>query len=196
MKLPTQEEDFDHFVRNPSAWLMKAKTLKFAAVELFKQFENAFSELAHLDGVPMDVAAPTFVKLEYYQPAGMLAGFSLEVLIKANIVALHPSRIKIGMKVRDWTDGKPINGHDLLALSKEAGVHVNDVELLSILTKFSIWKGRYPSSMDGTPMYGVQSEFENLASTEWANLARRFELEYNAIKDQVMQNIKDKNSRR
>ncbi len=190
MKLPTPEEDFDHFVRNPTQWFMKAQTLKFAALDLFERFGTAFKEMDHLDGVPMDVAGPIFVRLEYYQPAGLLAGFALEVLIKANIVALFPGRLKIGMRRNDWADGRPINPHDLLALSKEAQIEVDDEEILSILTKFSTWKGRYPSSMNGTPMYGIQSEFENLCSTEWVNLAKRFELEYNAIRDQVHNNIK------
>ena len=182
------EKDFDYFVRSPVQWTQKAQTLWLAAQELFRQFEESFGALGRLDGVPMEEAAPVLAKAEFYQPAAMLAGFSLEVLIKANIVALYPDRLQPGMSVKDWTGGKPINGHDLTALSEAADLEVADHELLSVLTKFSVWKGRYPSSMGGTPMYGSQTEFENFASTHWIDLSKRYNAEFLSFRTQVQRN--------
>lgn len=189
MLYPSFEEEFDHYVRNPTQWFFKAQTLRIAARELFKVYKQSFEAMEHLDGVSMEIAGPVLLNTNLYQPAGMLAGFSLEVLIKANIAAQYPERVKPNMKVKDWTGGKQINGHDLVELSKHASLTISDNELLVLLTKFSIWKGRYPSNMDGTPMYGTQGEFENLAGTHWIEISQRYEAEYDSIQLQVRNNI-------
>lgn len=185
VRLPTPEEDFRYFVKSPAQWLMKGQTLYGAATHLFERYKEVRASFDTLDGVPMDEAAATLVDLEFFEPAGMLAGFSLEVTIKAAIVAKYPDRITPNMRGTDWTKERGVNGHDLKGLARAAEIDPVDVDLLEMLTKFSIWKGRYPSNLQGTPMYGMQSELVNFGGTHWLELFDRFERAYQSIRAQA-----------
>jgi len=193
--LPTIEDDFDYFVRAPLQWLIKGQTLRRAAAKLFERYQEAYSSLDELDGAPIDEAATVMADLELYQPPAMLAGFSLEVTIKALIVAKHPDRIQPGMKGKDWTAGKTNNGHDLVALARSAGIDTVDADFLNLLTQFSIWKGRYPSTLEGTPMYGRQSLLEHFPGTHWVVLIDQFEQAYSTIHDQAQAAVKEYKSK-
>ena len=185
VELPTPEEDFEYFVKSPIQWLGKGQNLYRAATHLFERYKEATEATPTLDGVKLDDAIPFIVDQRFFEPAGLLAGFSIEVTIKAAIVAKFPERIKPGMKGSDWFGEAKGNGHDLKALAGAAGLDVVDEGLLEMLTEFSIWKGRYPSNLEGTPMYGMQTKIENLAGTHWLGLIGRFERTYYGIRDQV-----------
>jgi hypothetical protein len=180
------EQDFDYFVRNPSKWLMKGQTLFIAADSLSRTWENAFQRLNTIEGsVPAKEGAKLIAELELFQPAAMLAGFSLEVTIKAAIVHMNPELIKPRMSQFEWTGTRGTSAHDLVALKSNARLQFDDTELLDTLTKFSIWKGRYPSSMEGRPYYGMQTDFENFAGTHWMDIFHRFRIGYFHLRDQV-----------
>jgi hypothetical protein len=135
--------------------------------------------------VPIEEGAPMQVNLEMFMPAAMLAGFALEVTIKAIFVAKYPDRITPGMKSKVWTNGATNNAHDLIALAQAAEIDPIDPELLQMLTKFSTWKGRYPSSVQGIPMYGMASEHENFSGTFWREFPSRLEKVYFGIRDNL-----------
>lgn len=184
-EIRTPEDDFRYFVQDPTQWLSKGQTLYRGAMHLFERFKEAFETLDKLDGVSIDETAAVFADQQLFESAGMLAGFSLEVTIKAAIVANHPDRIKRGMRGTDWMEEKRASGHDLMALARAAEIDPIDTDLLEILTKFSIWKGRYPSNLQGTPMYGMQVETENFGGNYWVELIDRFERAYQGIRAQA-----------
>lgn len=188
----TPEEDFDYFVRNPLEWLNNGVTLHKAAMHLFGQYREAYESLGTLDGAPMDEAAFAFVDADLFKPAGMLAGYALEVTIKAAIVAKYASRITFDTKPRKWWNlKKKTSGHDLVHLVREAGLDGVDEDFLSKLTQFSVWKGRYPSSLEGKPMYGTQSELEHYAGSHWLVLVDQFDQAFSTIYDQSKAVIKE-----
>ncbi len=124
--IPTPEEDFQYFVKEPKQWLMKGQTLYWAAMHLFKRYKEAMA--SESDGVPLDDVALYHVAKQFFEPAGMLAGFSLEVTIKAAIVANHPYRITRHMRGTDWTKKLGISPHDLMGLARAAEIEPGFVE--------------------------------------------------------------------
>jgi hypothetical protein len=184
----TQEKDFDYFVRDPSRWLLKGQTLFIAANSLSRTWEEAFQRLDTIEGsLPATEVVKLIPELDLFQPAAMLAGFSLEVTIKAAIVRNNSHLIRPRMSQFEWTGIRGTSAHDLVALKSKAKIQFDDMELLDTLTKFSIWKGRYPSSMEGVPYYGMQSEFENFGGTLWIDIFHRFRIGYKQLRDQVSQ---------
>lgn len=187
-RVPTPEEDYEHFVRDPLQWRLKAQTLFRASCVLFDTFTN--SPLWHQEET-INSDDWAIVDAELFQPAAMLAGLSIELFLKSIIVAKDPSRLDPKRGLNDWAQGPKRDAHNLVALAKEAGLSdALDTEILKILTDFSIWKGRYPSSIGGTPYYGHSADFENFGGTFWFDAFDRYKKLYETVRQAASKTAK------
>jgi hypothetical protein len=115
--------------RDTVVWVMRADEL-FAAFELLAARDVCTpGELPEVDGV-----------------AYMIAGFAVEVLMKALII-----------QKESGVDSKgqfQLKNHDLLKLADRAGLTISDDEkrLLERLQEYAIWAGRYPIPLASEPM--------------------------------------------
>jgi hypothetical protein len=79
---------------------------------------------------------------------GMLAGLSLEVLLKGMWLSQHPGSVSRASHTvhLPWRDGHQLDGHDLLVLTQLVGRECSPMEK-DVLDKLSVcvrWAGRYP----------------------------------------------------
>lgn len=95
-------------------------------------------------------------------PAMTLAGFALENLLKGLAIAADPGLVQpIATKPNELLDPR-IKKHKLVALAGLAGVELSTEEeaLLTKLTEFVFWAGRYPTPLDAfdsKPRDGAES---------------------------------------
>lgn len=138
-------EHWEHLARSPVAWLDSAMTLRECAEiigrlfvgDLQRRLPPGGSETA--EGVQPISFGPVFQ---------MLAGYTLEALLKGIIVARSPSVIK-GRRL-----SKEVLSHDFEKLLGLAGVTL-DERRLQFLRRLSIavlWVGRYPVSTGADAM--------------------------------------------
>lgn len=124
----------------PWEWFTQAVALKESADLVWCQYLEEMI-LLHTDRFAMQ---PRPVSNIY----GMLAGLSLEVLLKGIWLSQHPgsvSRASHSIHL-PWRDGHQLDGHDLLALAQLAGRECSPTEK-DVLDKLSVcvrWAGRYP----------------------------------------------------
>jgi len=131
----------------PTYWHNKASDLYASAGVLWAAMGDpkqgsAAEQMGHGQGFSYSVAC-----WPVYQ---MLCGMSLELLLKAIVVAKNET---------------PKATHDLVALSRQAVVAYSSVELttLKILSESIIWDGRYPVPKK-------EDHFKQLAELTWTHL--------------------------
>lgn len=150
-------EQFEAKARSPSSWALQARRLKHAADAVFEAY---FSDLSKMGSgcSPIDL-----VNLETGGPATLLYGLAFENLFKAVIINKEGARIEYG-RLQRW----PGSGHGLVGLAERAeiGMTTTKRDLLSRLTAFIEWGGRYPIPMSQDKMRLKQ----NAVSPEWCPL--------------------------
>ena len=125
--------------KDPATWLDHAKTYLRAAELLRDQHLGSFAEGADHDSNYWQDAT-------LFLPTYLMGAYALELLYKAIIL-----KSEAGIDpMTEWKGGK---GHELAKLAKRAKVDGADIDFLSELQQFSIWKGRYPISSNGENLY-------------------------------------------
>ncbi len=136
-------EQFEHKARSPVSWVLQARRLKCAADLLFAPYVN---DLRRMQGgcSPLDLT-----NLEIAGPATLFCGLAFENLFKAAIIKANGASIKNG-KLKKW----PGTGHNLIALADAAQIRLTrkQRDLLSRLTAYVEWGGRYPIPMSQDKM--------------------------------------------
>lgn len=124
--------------KQPSQWFASAEGLKRAAELLFEHIEAK-----HDDGEPVNLE-DQFLKLD--GPAMLLLGYALETsmkgyLLKKGIVKWDDFAAKVKTSL-----AKKLKSHDLAAIYELTGrsLSAEQVWLLTHLTAFTSWAGRYP----------------------------------------------------
>jgi hypothetical protein len=109
-------------------------------------FEAHTSDLSELDNDERDIL--DLKNLEIAGPATLLYGLAFENIIKAIIVKSEGVVIEQG-KIKNW-----LQTHNLVNLATRAGIilTVAQRDLLTRLTAFVGWSGRYPIPMSQTKM--------------------------------------------
>lgn len=147
-------EQFEAKGRSPSSWALQARHLKRAADLVFEAYH---SDLRNMEGgcSPIDLA-----NLETGGPATLLYGLAFENLFKAVILKKEGAVIEDG-RLQKW----PGSGHGLVGLADRAGIQLTTTQcdLLSRLTAFIEWGGRYPIPMSADKMRLKQ----HAVSPEW-----------------------------
>ncbi len=111
---PPLDDDWFAMLNEPLFWLGKVESLRGAAELLLKH-------------------------IEFRDQGLMLAGYSVEVVLKA--LAIHADR-------RLVESGEVKLGHDLPSLADKANVNptTSERKLLALLTHFVVYAGRYPTA--------------------------------------------------
>ena len=126
---------------DPFSWLMQARELDQAAMQIWKAIEEAFAKISRNSvGTTIDQKEAPGSSL-----GGVFwlnAGFALENLLKGLIVQDDPSSIVNGVITNS------LKTHNLLRLAKRASValDVRDAFFLHVGTQCIMWAGRYPCS--------------------------------------------------
>lgn len=134
---PTPEEQWDHLAAEPMAWHESAWVLKDCAKIIGERF---VADL--LSRTPPEGKTTTGLQPISYGPVfQMLAGYALEDLLKAILIALDPSRVKDHRRWKEFT-----SGHNLSAMCDLAGIKLEEPQrrFLDRLTDAVKWVGRYP----------------------------------------------------
>ena len=129
------QRQFQLKANEPRSWVLEARRLKRAADLVFAESTNDLEKLAR-------GSSPTELEnLECSKAASLLYGLSLENLLKGLIIKNEGSRIS-NWRLRRW----PGRGHNLVSLVGRAGVALDaeSRDLLSRLTVYVEWAGRYP----------------------------------------------------
>ena len=154
MKSEFWSEQFETKGSIPSIWALQARRLKRAADLLFDAY---LSDLRKMEGgcSPIGLA-----NLETVGPATLLYGLAFENLFKAVILNQEGATIEDG-RLKKW----PGSGHELIGLADRASIQLTTTQrdLLSRLTAFIEWAGRYPIPMSQEKMRLKQ----NAVSPEW-----------------------------
>ncbi len=157
MELPTPDDEFLRWEfqaagQNALNWYLSAKSLFDAATELYSRYEAARGVWASRFtrdelGIPQAIPKPftpeemaQFKHTEFGSVAIMLLGFGLENLGKALLIRANPSLVS-------GTDGiRQIKTHRLENLLPQCGYKPTkkDKGVLSILSEYVEWAGRYP----------------------------------------------------
>jgi hypothetical protein len=133
---PTRRQ-WEHVARSPVQWLISAEDLKACAELVGQRFVEYFATRIppgaseSTEGVPAVSFGPIFQ---------MLAGYSIEALVKGICVAREPDVIVEG-ELPEW-----LTTHDLEALLRRANVQLADADqrFLRRLHLSVVWSGRYP----------------------------------------------------
>jgi hypothetical protein len=140
-------ETFDRRKNLSIYWYNKASDLRGSAGALWATMHDqnqsqVAEELGFWRGFSFSVAC-----WPVYQ---MLCGMALELLLKALLVA-------------QGTEPKTV--HDLVALSKDAGLHLTEKQeaLFEILSEAIIWEGRYPVPKQ-------EPRYRRFAELQWKHL--------------------------
>ena len=135
MRLSFWREQFEWKADAPGSWVLQARRLKRAADTVFNAHSSDLQRLqAGADPLHLE-------HLESSGPASLLYGLALENLLKALVIESTGSRI-VKWKLLPWRG----TGHGLVELAREANVPLIEVEidLMSRLTCYVEWAGRYP----------------------------------------------------
>lgn len=131
-------ESFRVIGGSPAHWIIRADTLKSAADLLnAKWMENIVDSAGALLRGEVPEWYDQFKDLNY--PGYMLAGLSIECVLKAHIARREP----------DFVDEHSYKGpkhHNLREIAKYAGVELSNEELVLLdrLSLFVVWAGKYP----------------------------------------------------
>lgn len=146
------EDLFEEKARNPVHWAIAASRLKRAAENILNVSNEGFQEMDEARKIGTLKKLDTLSKVEIQPIWLLLAGFSLENLLKGLCIHLDPSRINKRKKM-NW----PGDGHDLLKLvnlanqflKKEQRIKLSEEEtrFLKIAGKHARWVGRYPTAL-------------------------------------------------
>jgi hypothetical protein len=128
---------WEHLARSPGQWLVSAEDLK-ACAEIIGQ---RFVEYLMKPMSPEDFESSEGVQAISFGPIfQMLAGYSIEALVKGICVAREPNAVR-GGKLPKW-----LTTHRLGPLLRRANVEVaaHDERFLRRLERSVLWAGRYP----------------------------------------------------
>lgn len=115
-------------------WWSDANLLNHAARHLMAAHRRAMEAEDEVTAI-----SSALIDCELHRPALMLAAMSVELILKALIV-------------KNSAAAENLQTHDLCLLSKRAGMGaVLDQEVLTKLTEFIVWKGRYPTNSPTKP---------------------------------------------
>ena len=147
-------EQFELKAKSPEAWALQARRLRQAADLLFAAYVRDIRSMQ--DGS----SRLDLTNLEIVGPATMLFGLAFENLFKAAIIKTKSASIQNG-RLKKW----PGTGHNLTALADTARIKLTrkQRDLLSRLTAYVEWGGRYPIPMSQDKMALKQ----NGVSPEW-----------------------------
>jgi hypothetical protein len=136
---PSPEQRWDHLMASPWAWFDAAWVLKDCATIIGEKFvadllAKTPPEGRTTEGMPPMAFGPVFQ---------LLAGYSLENVLKGIIIAQNPNIGKDETRWRRLTSGQ---GHKLLWLCEEAKISLDESsrQFLERLTEAMLWIGRYP----------------------------------------------------
>lgn len=133
---------WEQIARSPVHWLISADDLRACSELVGQRFVDYFAKRPPpgtgetTEGVPAVSFGPIFL---------MLAGYSMEALVKGICVAREPKAIVVVRKGRrklpDW-----LTTHDLEGLLKRAEVELVDTDrtFLRRLHASVVWSGQYP----------------------------------------------------
>jgi hypothetical protein len=121
---------FEMVGQAPSAWLMEATLLKRAADLVRQELTKIFAVSPH--------GRPRYEDSAFCKSYMLLAGLALENLAKGILVGRNPAVVT--------PDTFNLKGHNLLQLAQQAvsTLSNNELDILSRLTAFVMWAGRYP----------------------------------------------------
>lgn len=124
----------------PPAWWLSARRLMQAAEVLWWVYDADLAKIR--EG---EVEAHKLENLELGLAWMLLTGLALENLVKAVLLKRKPELARPGQMPK-W----PGDGHNLARLFAEAEVPLSAPErdCLDRLTKFILWRGRYPAPRD------------------------------------------------
>ena len=134
-----QTDEYELLGRDPHAWVRLARTMRDAANLVLPSLSDAFPGGRTRD---RDMRRQQLFLMQPYQ---LLAGYAVELLLKAILISRRPEILSDGaLSPKAWTGRS--NGHALQALATEAQVQLNSDEqdLLFRLECFVTWSGRYP----------------------------------------------------
>ncbi len=136
-------EQFEAKGKSPSSWALQARRLSRAADVVFEAY---LSDLRKMEGGCSPI---NLTNLETVGPATLLYGLAFENLFKAVILKKEGTVIEDG-KLQKW----PGSGHGLVGLAERAEIQLPAAQrdLLSRLTAFIEWGGRYPIPMSADKM--------------------------------------------
>lgn len=148
----------DYFTRrkqSPLGWYNKSSDLRASAGALWISMRNENSDIIVKElGLGTQFSMPIAVWPVYM----MLCGIALELLYKSICVA---KRIKI----------KTI--HNLVRLADIAGVNIDDKSkaVLTLLTEFVIWEGKYPVPKDDNKesFFTSNNLYNDAGSLNWGH---------------------------
>jgi hypothetical protein len=154
-------QQWEHIARSPGSWLISADDLRACAELVGQHFVSYFAKRLPpgtsetTEGVPAVAFGPMFL---------MLAGYSIEALVKGICVAREPEAVIVVSKGRkklpDW-----LTTHNLEGLLDRSRVELADAdrEFLRRLHVSVLWSGRYP--VDKSPgALGKSSSTGDLAT--------------------------------
>lgn len=167
----------------PELWGHRACNLAYSANLIYQRSSLAgkalFGEESPQNGTP---EAQQLISESSMSPiAYMLAGFAIENVLKGLIIQqinAEPSTIDGDVRLRKLT-----TTHDLTQLAKDAGIDPEDAvaELLSTLTEFLVWVGRYPRPRklkdymkEPDPLIGRKTRDPSTSDNQWLVFVRLF----------------------
>ena len=156
------DEQFKVKGNNAVFWLLAAQRLKRSGDLVFDAYADDLEKL--VKGVSHD-ELQNLHNLEIVGCAMLLYGLSIENVAKGLIAKANPPAVVNG-KLRKWSG----SGHNQKELLKEAGVTLSPQEedLVTRLTAFVEWAGRYPIPKDVENMCVPQRNID--PSTPWVPL--------------------------
>jgi hypothetical protein len=142
--------DYEGAAREPALWVGNALTLSRAAQLILP---TALDALTRDRGGGGSEHRDAFL----FGPYMLLSGMAVENLLKAIHLQRHPELVQDGRIVPRAWPGAP-HGHDLVALMREvsASLATEHRDLLTRLTTFVLWGGRYPVPKDESTFVGQQ----------------------------------------
>jgi hypothetical protein len=155
MSTETLTQRWEQIARSPVHWLISADDLRACSELVGQRFVDYFAKRLPpgtgetTEGVPAVSFGPIFL---------MLAGYSIEALVKSICVAREPEAVVVVRKGRrklpDW-----LTTHDLEGLLKRAEVELRDTDrtFLRRLHASVVWSGRYPVDKSPGPVQKFSS---------------------------------------
>lgn len=139
--VPSEVERFNLYGKWNSIWLDQSTALHRAAMAVAKQATTGDRP-----------ATDTPIAL-------MLGGYAIETLLKMVVIA---DRCKASGSTLDYKADFVPKTHDLIQLAAKAKLRTNkkDRRLLGLLSKFTVWAGRYPIPLIASGYRGP-ARFEN-----------------------------------
>ena len=138
---------FSEQLSDPQLWLRKADELLAAARVLENEIQAQWAEIKVENGHIVSASG----RIDVHAPYFLLVAYAVENFFKGLLV--HRNRAEL----RGWVlSSLPqyLNEHDLIKLAKRVGfsTDVAEQDLLTRLSRNSIWAGRYPvpTGPDGT----------------------------------------------